>query len=161
MLKQDNKEMFHKAMEDEINKHTISKNWKLVETKDVPQNTKIIQSIWTFKRKRFPDGRVQKHCARLCAHGGQQQWGINYWENYAPVVNWMSIRTLLVISLKQNLHTRCIDFVLAFPQAPLDEEVYMYQPPGCSKDKDGKKYVLKLINSLYGLKQAGHNWFEK
>ena len=73
----------------------------------------------------------------------------------------MSIITLLVISLKQNLHTRCIDFVLAFPQAPLDEEVYMYQPPGCSKDKDGKKYVLKLINSLYGLKQAGHNWFEK
>jgi hypothetical protein len=161
MLKQDDKEMFHKAMEDEINKHTASKNWKLVEIKDVPQNTKIIQSIWTFKRKRFPDGRVQKHRARLCAHGGQQQWGINYWETYAPVVNWMSIRTLLVISLKQNLHTRCIDFVLAFPQAPLDEEVYMYQPPGCSKDKDGKKYVLKLINSLYGLKQAGHNWFEK
>ena len=37
-------------MEDEINKHTASKNWKLVENKDVPQNTKIIQSIWTFKK---------------------------------------------------------------------------------------------------------------
>ena len=101
MLKQDDKEM-----DDEINKHNTSRNWILVETKDIPQNTKIIQSIWTFKRKRYPDGRVQKHCAILCSHGGQQQWGINYWETCEPVVNCMSIRTLLVISLKHNIHTR-------------------------------------------------------
>ena len=34
--------------------------------------------IWSFKRKRYPDGTLDKHKARLCCHGGQQQWGVDY-----------------------------------------------------------------------------------
>ena len=81
--------------------------------------------IWSFKRKRFPDGRIMKHKSRLCAHGGMQQWGIDYWETYAPVVNWLSIRTLLVLSILFGYHSRSIDFVLAFPQVKLEEDVFM------------------------------------
>ena len=49
--------------------------------------TKTIQAIWFSKRKRFPDGTLNKHKAHLCVHGGMQQWGVNYWENHSPVVN--------------------------------------------------------------------------
>lgn len=35
--------------------------------------------MWTFKIKRFPDGRVNKYKSRLNAHGGMQIWGINFW----------------------------------------------------------------------------------
>ena len=78
----------------------------------------------------MPDWTLSKHNIRLCAHGGMQQWGVNYWETYAPVVNWISIRFLLVISEVVGLESKAIDFVLAFPQADLDVPVYMEIPMG-------------------------------
>eukprot|EP00956_Cyclotella_meneghiniana_P004612 scaffold5674_cov35-Cyclotella_meneghiniana.AAC.4 len=50
-----------------------------------------------------------------------QQWGVNYWESYAPVVNRISVRFLLI--------------VLAFPQEDLDTPVYMELPIGVLYDR--------------------------
>ncbi len=62
-----------------------------------------------------------------------------------------------------GLKSKSIDFVLAFPQANLDVPVYMELPAGVNptnvSDGDWPRYVLKLNTSLYGLKQAGYNWF--
>ncbi len=69
-----------------------------MERRLIPLGTKTIMSIWSFKRKRYPDGTLNKHKARLCAHGGMQTWGQNYWETYAPVVNWTSVRVLFAVS---------------------------------------------------------------
>ena len=119
-----------------------------------------IMAIWSFKRKRFPDGTLNKHKARLCAHGGQQQWGVNYWETYAPVVNWISVRFLLIVSGLAGLETQDLNFVLAFPQAKLDVPVFMEIPPGVDVGNDTNKraYVIELNSSLYGLKQSSANW---
>ena len=70
--------------------------------------------IWSFKRKRHPDERLSKYKARLCCHGGQQQWGVQYWETYSPVVSWMAVRTLLVLSKIHGLHTKYIDLPWPF-----------------------------------------------
>jgi hypothetical protein len=127
----------------------------------VPLETKVIQAIWSFKRKRFPDGTLNKYKARLCAHGGMQEWGVNYWETYAPVVNWISVRFLLILGEIAGLESRAIDFVLAFPQADLDVPVYMALPLGMEvPNSDGKHHLLRLRKSLYGLKQASANWHE-
>ncbi len=130
---------------------------------DMPANTKTIMSIWIFKRKRFPDGTLNKHKACLCAHGGMQTWGTNYLETYAPVANWASVRLLLAVAKIHGLPSKSIDFVLAFPQADLEVPVYMELPLGFDAPENGsrKLYVLCLIKSLYGLKQAGYNWFAK
>ena len=82
--------------------------------------TWLMEGIWSFKRKRFPSGALMKHKAQLCAHGGMQIWGIDFWETYSPVVNWITVRTLLAIAAIHNLPTSSIDFVLAFPHAELD-----------------------------------------
>ena len=55
--------------------------------KDIPAGAKIILSIWSFKHKRLPDGQINKHKARICAHGGMKSWGVDYWKIYALVVN--------------------------------------------------------------------------
>jgi hypothetical protein len=55
-------------------------------------------------------------------------------------------------------------FVLAFPQADLDKDIWMDLPILFEpiKDLDHKpQYVLKLQKNLYGLKQASFNWYKK
>ena len=165
MLKEEDHKQFFQAMEIELNDHEERKHWTVMDRKDMPIGTKTIMAIWSFKRKRFPDGTLNKHKARLCAHGGQQTWGIDYWDTYAPVVTWASVRLLLIVAKIHGLQSKSIDFVLAFPQADLDVPVYMELPAGVNpvdvSDENRRRYVLKLNKSLYGLKQAGYNWFEK
>ena len=120
-----------------------------------------ILAIWSFKCKIFPDGRLLKHRARLCDHGGMHKWVINYWETYAPLVKCISVQTLLAINKIHKLRSRSIDFVLEFPQTDLDVNVYMELPISIDAHNGGKRdYILKLKKSLYGLKQDTTNWFE-
>ena len=87
-----------------------------------------------------------------------QKWGVNYWETYAPVVNWISVQSLLlvmVISMRNNLPTMAIEFILSFPQATLsaEEMIFMELPYGFNSGEN-KGCVLHLKKNLYGLKQA-------
>ena len=73
-------------------------------------------------------------------------------------------RQVLAIAKIHSLSSKSIDFVLAFPQADLETPVYMELPIGFEDAPNGescKFYVLRLNKSLYGLKQAGYNWFAK
>eukprot|EP00957_Ditylum_brightwellii_P187056 14245600-Ditylum_brightwellii.AAC.1 len=89
-----------------------------------------------------------------------QQWGVNFWETYSPVVNWITVCTLLFIASIHGLPTKCIDFVLAFPQARLGIDVFMELPIGMDiAEGNPKEYVLKLNCSNNGLKQSNLNWF--
>jgi histone deacetylase 1/2 len=93
-----------------------------------------------------------------------QQWGVSYWETYSPVVNMLTVRLLLALCNIHGLESKSIDFILAFPQADLDVDIWMELPTGIvvhGKDNESRAYVLKLKKSLYGLKQASLNWFEK
>ena len=53
---------------------------------DRPEEMKILEGIWAFKLKRFPDGMIKKFKARHCVRGDQQLEGIDFFETYAPVV---------------------------------------------------------------------------
>ena len=103
-------------------------HWDLVKHSTIPTGTKVIKAFWSFKRKHFPGGCLNKHKARLCAHGGMQQWGKNYWETLLPVVNMISVKLLLGIAKIHGLESKSIDFVLAFPQEDLDVDVWMDLP---------------------------------
>jgi hypothetical protein len=141
----------------EVNDHESRGHWTLIKRCDLPPDTKTIMSIWSFKCKRYPDEKLNKHKAHLCSHGGMQT------ETYAPVVNWASVWLILAIAKIHCLLSKSIDFVLAFPQADLEIPVYMDLPIGFDA-RDGescKFYVLRLNKSLYELKQAGYYWFAK
>jgi hypothetical protein len=163
-MRQDDRADFIKAMIKEVEDHEGRDHWELVLCSTIPKGIKTIHAIWSFKRKRFPDGTLNKHKARLCAHGGMQQWGENYWETYSPVVNMLTVRLILIIAHVHKLDSKSIDFVLAFPQADLDVDIWMELPRGMVPDHDETNkhlYVLKLKKNLYGLKQASFNWFDK
>jgi len=160
MLKLQDIKEFVVAMQKEIDDHQSREHWEMFLRVNIRNGAKTIRSVWTFKVKRYPDGRILKHKVRLNAHGGMQMWGVDYWETYAPVVNWISVRLLTVLSLIHNLETKSIDFVLAFPQATLERYVFMKLPYGFEYGQR-EKYVLKLKKSLYGLSDASYNWFNK
>ena len=150
---------FLKAAQAEVKSHVDNKHFVLRERKDLPQNTKVLSSVWSMKRKRCILSReVYKWKARLNAHGGQQEHGINFWETYSPVVNWFSIRLFLVISIIRGWETRQIDFVLAFPQADVECDIYMEIPQGFNLHGAKKKFCLQLKKNIYGTKQAGQVW---
>ena len=116
----------------------------------------VLPSTWAFKCKRFPDGSVRKLKARFCVRGDKQKEGIDYFETYAPVVSWQTIRLLLILSIKLGLKTKQVDYTAAFVQSKIKEEVYVELPRGFPQKGDK---VLKLQRCLYGLKQAPRNWF--
>ena len=78
MLQKDDRNQFVEAMTKDIGDNTKRKHWEIVPRSQMPRGIKPIMEIWSFKRKRYPNGTLNKHKARLCAHGGQQKWGINY-----------------------------------------------------------------------------------
>jgi hypothetical protein len=99
-MKAHDAEDFKVAMIKEANDHTTRLHWALWEKRNVPKGHKILSAIWAFKCKRRIDTRaVYKHKAGINVHGGQQTYGVNYWETFSPVVNWFSIRLTLVLSL--------------------------------------------------------------
>ena len=71
----------------------------------------------------------------------------------------MSVRIMLTLAAIENLHTKSIDFVLTYPQSDLDVDIYIELPQEFNVGPESGRYVLKLQKNLYGLKQAGHNWF--
>jgi hypothetical protein len=154
---------FRIAMEKEVADHESREHWKVVSKQEVPLGTRILQAVWSFKRKRRIDTReVYKRKARLTAHGGQQVHGVNYWDTYAPVVSWTSIRFFLIISLLSGWYTQQIDFVLAFPQAEVECDIFLEAPVGFNF-KTGyskKSHCLKLLKNLYGTKQGAKIWYD-
>jgi len=121
-----------------------------------------------MKQKRDPLGFITKYKARLCAGGHKSIEFVNYWTTYSPVVSWGTVRLVLVLALINNWHMQSVDFILAFPQAPVKTDIFM-KPPKVPPDfiiSDLPKYadrflnVYKLIKNLYGLKDAGKTWYD-
>ena len=48
------------------------------------------------------------HKSHLCNHGGMQQWGVNYWNTYSPVVNRVSVRAMLTLRILIELHIKSV-----------------------------------------------------
>ena len=67
---------------------------------------------------------------------------------------------MIFMALISDWHMKYIDFVLAFPQAPVKIEIYMklrkvpkdFVIPYLPKFTDHLIYVYSLIKNLYGLK---------
>ena len=94
----------------------------------------LLDSTWAFKINHFPDGLIQKLKARFCVRGDQQIEGIDFFDTFAPVVQWSTVRMLLVLSLTLGLATNQVDYVSAFCQAPpITEDVYISLPKGWRK----------------------------
>ena len=90
-------------------------HWNLVRIRQL-NGKKTIMSIWFFKRNRAPYGRLIKYKSRLCTYGGMHKWGVNYFDTYSPVVNWVSVGVILTLSILREIHTKSVFFFWPAPR---------------------------------------------
>jgi hypothetical protein len=84
---------------------------------------------------------------------------MNYFETYAPVVTWFAIRLMIIFGIIFCWALQQVDFVMAYPQAPIEMNIYMELPQGIqTKHGNSKEHVLKLEKNIYSQKQAGNVW---
>jgi hypothetical protein len=158
-LRAPDRQEFIKAMTEEVQAHEDLNHWELVPKSDVPSGTIILPSVWSMKRKRRISTReVYKWKAHLNIHGGKQIKNVHYWETYSPVVKWSSIRLFLTLVLINGWHSRQVDFVLAYPQADVETEMFMEVPRGFEFEGSRKTHCLRILKNIYGSKQAGRVW---
>lgn len=145
---------WEKAIESEYKSLIKSGTWTLCE---LPKYRKAISGKWVFKLKRKSNGDVDKYKARFVAKGFSQKQGFDFNETYAPVAKLPTLRILLAIANRYDMHVHQMDVKGAFLNGDLNEEIYMVQPEGFARGKQ----VCKLNKAIYGLKQASRMWNEK
>ena len=81
----------------------------------------VLDGTCAFKVKRFPDGLIKKFKARFCARGDQQIEGIDFFETYAPVVQWTAVCLMLILEVLLDLKSKQGDVTAAFLHADVEE----------------------------------------
>ena len=121
-----------------------------------PKETKIMSTKFVFLRKYDEHGSVVRHKARIVVRGFQQG---DIEQKFAPVVDFITVRTCLAIAIKRGYVIEQLDIRIAFLHGVIDEAVYVSQPNGLDICQHNE--ILQLHRGLYGLKQAPRLWHEK
>ena len=144
---------------DELKSLADLKVFVLVPRSDLPRGQRPLRGKLVCKRKRDDTGRVVRYKVRYVAKGFAQRYGIDYDKTTAPTVRLESFRTILHITASMDWDLKQFDIKTAFLHGvlPEDETMFMEQPPGF--EAPGKEeWVMKLMKSIYGMKQASRIW---
>ena len=133
-------------------KHT----WDLVKS---PPGVNIMDLMWVYDIKWDREGNQIKDKVRVVGKGYTQQLGVDYNETWAGVTCLESVQMTAAITAKFNLKLWCINFVGAYLNSLMKEDIYMRQPEGFVEPRY-EDYICKLIHTIYSTMQGVHNWYE-
>jgi hypothetical protein len=94
--------------------------WEIIKKEDIPEDRRNIKCKWIFKIKR--NGILR---ARLMVCGYSQISGIDYNESFAPVINDVSFRIMLIAKIIWNLESSIVGMETAFLNGEIQEEIRM------------------------------------
>eukprot|EP00957_Ditylum_brightwellii_P155249 11818950-Ditylum_brightwellii.AAC.1 len=97
-MKVEDHELFIQAMKEEIEKMTEREIFEVVPCSQVPTYQKVLRALWSHRQKTKPTGEIYRHRFCICADGNKQQYGIVFHQAYSPVVQWSTVRMLLLLS---------------------------------------------------------------
>ncbi|KAG6461296.1 hypothetical protein O3G_MSEX012541 [Manduca sexta] len=178
-LSSDDHEEWREAILSEIKSLIKNETWDIVKK---PSDRKVVGCRYVLTTKLNVDMTTKKK-ARLVAKGFSQRYGTDYYRTYAPVARLETIRLLIALAVELNLEVHQLDVNTAYLNGRLDEEVYMQIPKILEESlitliqkenanstvrKRAEKMLVDLEaggnacllkRSLYGLKQAGRQWY--
>jgi hypothetical protein len=85
----------------------------------------VIDCKWVYKVNQKADGSIDHYKARLVAKGFKQRYGVDYEDNFSPVVKIATIHIILSIAMPKNWCLRQLDVQNTFLHGVLEDEVYM------------------------------------
>ncbi|KAK2069123.1 hypothetical protein P8C59_003728 [Phyllachora maydis] len=162
-------------------KRVISKDklgvFKFLPRSLLPSNRKLITCRNVLKVKKDAKNRPIKYKSRLVARGFMQVEGLDYTVTYASTSIPPTWRILLAIGAVLDWEIEQADFIGAFLNSALREEIYMEIPEGLLDLAAFNKAIYKLLlkysynpstpniiklsKALYGLKQSPREWQDK
>ena len=131
-------------------------NFYIIHYSQIPEGATLLPTVWQMRRKRdIKTNEITKYKARLTVDGSKTHKGEHYNETYALVASWKSMRLLTTLAIALLWHTIQLDYVQAFPQAPINKPIYFKIPTGFKLKGHPKDHTLKVNNNIYGQKNAG------
>ncbi|GJY65257.1 putative ribonuclease H-like domain-containing protein [Tanacetum coccineum] len=125
----------------------------------IDDEDRAIGTKWVYRNKKDDRGIVVRNKATLVAQGYTQEECIYYNEVFALVARIEAIRLFLAYASFMNFIVYQMDVKSAFLYGTIEEEVYVFQPPGF-EDPEFPYKVYKVEKALYGLHQAPSAWYE-
>jgi hypothetical protein len=98
----------------------------------------VLPNQWIFSIKDNPDYSI-RYKARLVTGGHKQREGIDFGQTFAPVVRYESIRLLIALATFFGWPIHQLDFITAFLNGLVDEDIYMRIPVGYTVPGGGSK----------------------
>ncbi|MCO5605177.1 hypothetical protein L7F22_059357 [Adiantum nelumboides] len=127
----DDKLKWEQAMQSEYTLIVANDTWDLVE---LPQNAKALPCNWVYKKKFTLGDPNPKYKARLVAKGFKQEKGVDFDEIVSHVVQMTTLRTILGLVAIEDMERVQIDVKTSFLHGDLNEDVYMQQPEGFTRE---------------------------
>ena len=146
------RERFRAAIRKELRDMLARGVWRNIKRSDVPNGRRLVKHKWVFDIKR--SGRFR---ARLVACGYSQIPGVDFQHSYAPTINDVSWRILIIAMLLFNYDAKIVDVETAFLHGDLEEDIYMEAPEGAGLGRDECVHLRKAI---YGLVQASRQYWK-
>jgi hypothetical protein len=126
---------------------------------DLPVGTRVAKMRMVLQVS-FDNEFNIKYKARLVVCGYSQIYGVDYKETYSPTISRDSLYIVLYLALLLEFVLEVLDVKGAFLEGKNKHDVYGKIPQELLP-KGMKSIIVKILNSLYGEKQAAHEWFER
>lgn len=120
--------------------------------------TKPLRAFFRLVKKRNAKGEIVTYKGRFCICGNLQTNDPDI-ETFAPVCSSRTTQVFLTVAAHYGLALRQADFVTAFLNSPLEEDVYVY-PVKNADPRCPPGHVYKLKRAVYGLKQSPREWWK-
>ena len=161
------------AMNEELDALESNNTWEVT---DLPAGKTAIGCKWLYTTKYDPQRESTRYKSRLVILGNRQKYGVDFDQTFAPVAKLTTVRSLLAVAAIKGWYTHQMDVKNAFLHGKLEDVVYMKFPPGYKgvgfrfntefqgEHQDLSRFqnkVLRLLKTLYGLRQSPRLWFEK
>ena len=153
------REKWREAIQLEFKKMLDMGVWRHVKRNDYPNARRLVGCRWVFKVKRNGVYR-----ARLVAKGFNQIPGVDFTDNYSPVVNDVTFRVVVARMIIENMKGKVVDIDNAFLNGDLEHEIYMKIPEGYDEvinPRVDKEDCLILQKAIHGLVQAARQFWKK